>query len=108
MCASLPEKDVADEGADHLVDAPEVRADDEHRDDHDDRPLDGLGAVRPVDLAKLGDRLGDEATPAARRVLDGRDRRSTGPSRLRDAAARLVRALVAGGPAGVAALPARL
>src|SRR6476660_8868229 len=106
MPASLPEKDVANEGTDDLVDAPQVRAHDEHGDDHDDGALDRLRAVRPVDLAELRDRLLDEAAAAAL-VLDGHDRGAAGRGRLGYAAARLAR-LIAGGAARVAPLPAGL
>ena len=54
MLASLPEKDVADEGTNQLVDPPEIRADDGDGDDDCDRALDHLGAVGPVDLVQLG------------------------------------------------------
>src|SRR3954453_14671791 len=75
------QKDVADEGADQLVDAPEIGADDEHGDDDDDGSLDRLGPVRPVDLAELGDGLADEATATARLALQRSDRRTTGCGR---------------------------
>src|SRR4051794_23379035 len=101
------QKDVADEGADQLVDAPEIGTDDEHGDDDDDGSLDRLGPVRPVDLAELGHRLADEATAAAGLVLQRRDRSATRCSRLRQAA-RLAHRLVTGCATGVAPLPAGL
>src|SRR6186997_2415030 len=45
------QKDVADEGTDQLVDAPQIGTDDEHGNDDDDGSLDRLRPVRPVDLA---------------------------------------------------------
>src|SRR3954471_24837251 len=77
------QKDVADEGADQLVDAPEIGTDDEHGDDDDDGSLDRLGPIRPVDLAKLAHRLADEATAPARLVLQRSDRSAARCGRLR-------------------------
>jgi hypothetical protein len=51
------EKDVADERPERLIDSPEIGADDQAGDDHGDRALDHVLAVRPFDLAQLRDRL---------------------------------------------------
>jgi hypothetical protein len=67
------EKDVADERPERLIDSPEIGADDQAGDDHGDRPLDHVLAVRPFDLAQLRDRLVHE--PAApTRLADVLDR----------------------------------
>src|SRR6476659_8634578 len=70
------QKNVADEGTDQLVGAPEVCADDQDGNDDDDRSLDGLGTIRPVDLAELGDGLAEEPAPPPRLVLGGCERRT--------------------------------
>ena len=82
MSASLPEKDVADEGTENLIDAPEIAADDDDGDDDGDRALDHLGAIRPVNLVKLGPRLAEKAAASPRLTLDWRDRPTTGTCRL--------------------------
>jgi hypothetical protein len=59
-------QDGADEGLERLVGAVEEGADDHAGDDHDDRALEHLGAIRPLDLLQLGDRLLDELAALAR------------------------------------------
>ena len=85
--------------------APEEGADDRARDQHDDRALDHLCAVRPLDLAELADRLTDEA--AAATMLDDR-RGSLGPGGRRTRRARARGRLLPGGTARVTALSSRL
>jgi hypothetical protein len=107
MSASLPEKDVADEGAEHLVYPPEKRTDDDNGDDNDNRALDHLSTIRPVDLEKLGPRLAEEAAAPPGLVLDRCDRRAADRSWLRYAAG-LARRLLTGRTARIAPLPAGL
>jgi hypothetical protein len=106
MFASLPEKDVADEGPDQLVDPPEIRADDGDGDEDGDRALYHLGAIGPVDLVELCPRLADEAAAVRSFVPDRRDRSTaTGGRSGLGNAARLARSLLARSSTGVAPLP---
>ena len=57
---SALQKDAVDDGADDLVEAPQVRADNRAGDDDDHDALERLAAARPVDLPELGGRLADE------------------------------------------------
>jgi hypothetical protein len=57
----LSQENVADEGLDSLVDAPQIGADDGTRDDDDNRSLYDLGSAGPVDFLQLCPALGDEA-----------------------------------------------
>src|SRR3954452_14846915 len=77
-CPLLAEEDVLDEPSEDLVGAPEVDADDDAGDEHDDRPLDQLRLRRPLDLLQLAPRLADEAE-AARARVDGGGRLRLGP-----------------------------
>ena len=105
MVASLSEKDVADEGPNQLVEAPEIGADDHHGDDDGHRALNHLGAVGPVDLVELGPRLANEAAARPGIVLDrGDGPTSAGRSRLGNAA-RLTRSLLSRCATRVAPLP---
>src|SRR5581483_906596 len=111
----LSQQHVLDERADRLVGAVEEDPDDRAGDLDDDRSLHDLGAPGPLDLLQLAPRLADEReAPRADAVGEGgsgllRHRSGAGaePRRARGdrAAARL---LLAGGPARVAPLPARL
>src|SRR4249919_1381753 len=65
----LPQQNLADELVEELVADVEVRPDDHAGDDHDDRALNHLVLARPLDLAELADRLGDEALRAGHRQL---------------------------------------
>src|SRR6187431_2951920 len=113
---SLLQKDAVDDGADDLVETPQVSADDDAGDDHDHDALERLVARRPVDLAQLGVRLADELTAlllrlAAGLLLDGLLRR---PDLLRARAARARGGLTCGCacraplPAGLACHLSRL
>src|SRR4051794_11331947 len=67
-CPLLAEEDVLNEPAEDLVGAPEVDADDDAGDEHDDRALDQLRLRRPLDLLELAPRLADEVEAARMRV----------------------------------------
>src|SRR6187399_2468645 len=69
----LPQQNFADELVEELVADVQVRPDDHAGDDHDNRALDHLVLARPLDLAKLADRLGDEALRAGQRQLTAAD-----------------------------------
>jgi hypothetical protein len=106
MLTSLPEKDVADEGSDDLVDPPEISAHDRHCDDDGNGALDHLGPVRPVHLVELGPRLTDEPAAALGVVLDRSDGSAATRSRGRLWDARpIARSRVARSAARIAPLP---
>src|SRR3954469_11711645 len=77
-CPLLAEEDVLDEPSEDLVGAPEVDADDDAGDEHDDRPLDQLRLRRPFDLLQLAPRLADEVE-VARTCVRRRARLRLGP-----------------------------
>src|SRR5437763_11056821 len=86
---ALLEQHLLDDFLPELVVQPEVSADDDAGDEHDDRALDHLVLAGPLDLLQLCDRLADEPeeSAAARRLdLTGRTiRRSAAPPRPRAA-----------------------
>src|SRR3989442_1368696 len=71
MPTALLEEHLLDDVLPDLVVQVEVRADDDAGDDHDDRPLNQLVLLRPLDLLELGPRLADEAEHAAAAPLAG-------------------------------------
>src|SRR5918995_4034392 len=109
---SLLDEDVLDESPQDLIRAPKIGAHDGARDDHHDRALQHLVAVRPLDLAELAVGLADErAAPAADVRLGMRfDRSGGGHGRAGDARTRALRRcrIAARRAAGVAALPTGL
>src|SRR5918994_6631982 len=113
---SLPEQDDADEGLEQLVGSVQVGADDDARDQDDDRALDHLGAARPLDLLQLAPGLLDEAPALARLAAAGLRRRGLhagahlrlARARARRCGLRLGGRLAAGALALVATLPAGL
>jgi len=58
--SSSPQQNAVDEGADDLIEAPQVEADDRAGNDDNDDALERLASARPVDLPELGGRLADE------------------------------------------------
>src|SRR5438874_3936064 len=66
----LPQQHFLDESLKDLIGSPQVGADDDAGDEHDDRALDHLLLPRPFDLAQLAPGLRQEMAPARLRRMD--------------------------------------
>src|ERR671919_405000 len=90
---SVLDEGVLDESPQDLIRAPKIGAHDGARDDHHDRTLEHLPAVRPFDLAELRVRLADEgaAMPPDVRLGMRLDRPGGGHGRPRNTRARALR-----------------
>src|SRR5207245_1936818 len=103
----LSQQEVLDDALEHLVEAPEIEADDDAGDQDDCGARDHLLLVRPVDLLQLAPGLGEEAARAGARKRARLRRLGT---RLGDRPAhplpgRRARAVHCLRPAGAALLP---
>jgi hypothetical protein len=96
----LLEENAVDEGADDLVEAPEIRTDDRARENNDDHALERLPTGRPIGLLELGNRLADELPALALGFPAGLllDRLLGGPNLSRASAARSRCSITGGSP----------